>query len=682
MHWCTSSSRVAAACSTVSRCSTRPAHVERLQQNLRSPASFVKSRHARRIHALRALLWRICSTSLLLLMLSASCILAEATGTASAPQLASLTESNFTEQLQNSTSALVAFVVPWCPACKLMVQELERLHASLFMRSAEILVAFCDVSKEVQLGKRYNVWRTPVVLLFPDTKILAPGLQVPFTGHLQHANLLVFASTALNGTKVEKRNLPPPRLKSIDDLHRVSASRKKGSFVGFFRSSETDGPLHRFWPLDCLRRHSRAFAVSQGLEAEMSKDLWHWAGLSWDERRRDVAEEAILFVPSGKDESDSTALGATARFTTSNATGASWRSQVDTFCAWCERQLLAPVTIFDSARAAALDNTFEWLLLLFAPRSLEEDDGFPWEWKRLARFVAAACSKDVRYHDLLPVLVPNGGEEIATFRHDFGLGPDGPDVSMPTGSTDATQTSTRCGSLQEALGGDAEDAAAAGSARRRRAELWAAVLFNTRTRQKYLEPQRAGWTPGDELALCHFTDDVLNGQLLPHFRSAVEGASATSVAPDSAVPPGVAELVGTTFGDRVVKPILAGKTEVLLFLYAPWCSHSLNIFPLWTALASAESFSDQDSAEGTLLMAQMDGTQNEHLSLPAVSQFPTILLGVPAVAAESDGDATKRVDSRSGTGVTFLIYGGRASIDGIYAWLTKHSAYFQQNISQ
>eukprot|EP00434_Breviolum_minutum_P020080 symbB.v1.2.017712.t1/scaffold1384.1/size122353/2 len=51
--------------------------------------------------------------------------------------------------------------------------------------------------------------------------------------------------------------------------------------------------------------------------------------------------------------------------------GAPWRDQVESFCAWCERQVLSPVAVFDATRAAALDGTFDWLLLLFAPKTME-----------------------------------------------------------------------------------------------------------------------------------------------------------------------------------------------------------------------------------------------------------------------------------------------------------------------
>lgn len=591
------------------------------------------------------------------------------------------------------------------------MQEFERLHASLLARSAELLIAFCDVSTETALAARFSVWRTPVVLLFPDTQTLAPALQIPFSGHLHYANLIAFASVALGGAGASsywQQGLFPSRLQSLADVRKVSAAPRNGTFVGFFRSGESDGPLHRFWPLECLGRHSRAFAVAQGLPSDKAEDLWRWAGLTWEEPGEQLAEEAIVFLPAGAAEPSEAGavVSQRSKFTTPNsATAGSWRSQVDAFCAWCERQLLAPVTIFDAARAAALDNTFEWLLLLFAPRSNDhtDEDAFPWEKRRLERFTEAVCSKDSRYLELLPVLVPSGSEEVTAFRHDFGLSHQDPSTSMVAkdyGGERAADT-LPCSALQERLGGDADDAAAAGGGRRRRVGLWATVLFNTRTRRKYLEPQSAGWTPGDEIALCHFTDAVLDGQLPAHVRSAA-ATSSGDVASDSALPPGVMELVGTTFGAGVVEPITAGGAEVLLFLYAPWCSHSMNFFPLWHALAAGvaaeasapaeagQPLAEDDAGcqrkrpEGHLLLAQMDATTNEHLSLPPVDRFPTVLLGVRANSSRNADNATlgkadpsSSLSPDNGIGINFLSYGGSASLEGLRSWLARNSAYSQ-----
>mmetsp|Transcript_106114 Transcript_106114/g.332633 ORF Transcript_106114/g.332633 Transcript_106114/m.332633 type:complete len:299 (-) Transcript_106114:99-995(-) len=258
----------------------------------------------------------------------------------------------------------------------------------------------------------------------------------------------------------------------------------------------------------------------------------------------------------------------------------------------------------------------------------------------------------------------------------------------------------------------------AGLGRRRRAALWAAALFNTRTRLRYPAPRGRGWCPGDELALCHFTDAALDGRLQPHFRSQEQPhASARAGGP----PPGVTELVGSTFGHEAIEPVAAGLAEVLLLVYAPWCSHSLNFIPLWKSLAASvsamasedrdrgregglsespspllpESLSgDEESSvpvpspqAGRLLLAQMDGTQNEHPDLPHVGRFPTIFLGVRS-PAQPVGNATRAQAAKQlpeggaqppweapspGPAVRFLVYGGDASLSGLRAWVARHS---------
>lgn len=53
-----------------------------------------------------------------------------------------------------------------------------------------------------------------------------------------------------------------------------------------------------------------------------------------------------------------------------------------------------------------------------------------------------------------------------------------------------------------------------------------------------------------------------------------------------ATPQGVVEAVGTTLGSAAFEPLASGRAEaVVLLLYAPWCAHSLNFFPVWSALA-------------------------------------------------------------------------------------------------
>ncbi|CAJ1376900.1 unnamed protein product [Effrenium voratum] len=75
-------------------------------------------------------------------------------------RIVSLTEATFAETLRKSQMALVAFVTPWCMACRLLMPELERLEEALAETS--VLVAQCDVSREARLAQIYSAWRTPL----------------------------------------------------------------------------------------------------------------------------------------------------------------------------------------------------------------------------------------------------------------------------------------------------------------------------------------------------------------------------------------------------------------------------------------------------------------------------------------------------------------------------------------
>lgn len=386
---------------------------------------------------------------------------------------------------------------------------------------------------------------------------------------------------------------------------------------------------------------------------------------------------------------------------------------MDSFCVWCERQLLAPVTVFDAARAAALDDTFDWLLLLFAPRGHMEEEGrdseqvFAWEKHRLERFIADAQDRDGLYRELLPVMVPWSGDDVAALCE--SLGNDCPEPTAPL---------QRFNPVNE----DAPMACMAGKGSLR-SNLWAVVLFNTRTRWKFPAPRNEGWCPGDELALADFTNAALSGQVAPFFKSLLEPSAAVR----ASAPPGVSELVGKTFSRAAVEPVVAGHAEVLLLLYAPWCGHSLNFVPLWHLLAAnvARTVAARAAAQvkagvvdGTgagaskwqgsnasslnqpqvveFLLAQMDGSQNEHQDLPYVTQFPTLLLGVrsPPTSANSiaancteaclqkslsnvDGIAWAGTDVQKpvATAIRFLSYKGASSLTALQAWLAKHSSF-------
>lgn len=396
---------------------------------------------------------------------------------------------------------------------------------------------------------------------------------------------------------------------------------------------------------------------------------------------------------------------------------------MDSFCAWCERQVLAPVTVFDAARAAALDGTFDWLLLLFAPRGRmgmeEESHGseqlFAWEKQRLEHFIADAQDRDGRYRELLPVLVPWSEDDVAALRESLGT-----DCQDPTAPLQRSHP----------VGESIPVACMAGQGPER-SKLWAVVLFNTRTRWKFPAPRGEGWCPGDEQALADFTSAALNGQVAPFFKSLLEPSAAVR----ASAPPGVSELVGKTFDREAVEPVAAGHAEVLLLLYAPWCGHSLNFAPVWHSLAAkfaraaaarpavqpidkggtsiAPGVVDDSGAEtsklqepnassldqprvGQLLLAQMDGSQNEHQDLPHVTTFPTLLLGVrspPASANKIAANATEPcllkslsdLDCRAlagtaapqpvATDIRFLSYKGAASLAALQAWVAKHSSF-------
>jgi len=262
---------------------------------------------------------------------------------------------------------------------------------------------------------------------------------------------------------------------------------------------------------------------------------------------------------------------------------------------------------------------------------------------------------------------------------------------------------------------DDDDVAVIDPGEQRRVTLWAVVLFNTRTRRKYPAPGGVGWCPGDEVALQQFTDAALDGYVAPYFRSLEKPPmSAPAIAP-----PGVVELVGATFSREAVEPVTTGFAEVLLFLYAPWCSHSLRFVPLWYEFAASmmgatvlpnsygtwpknftmlEYQNDNDRWQtipgGRLLLAQMDATQNEHPDLPPVERFPTVLLGVRSVAKSlknltkgktkvgkffAGGDVPwpnyswKAAPSPSD--INFITYTGELSLRALRKWVGENSAF-------
>jgi len=498
-----------------------------------------------------------------------------------------------------------------------------------------------------------------------------------------------------------------------------------GAFVGFFLSPHEDSLLQAVWALDCASRHGRSFALAYDATGASAESLWRWAGLEWGEGGK-RSEEAVLFIP-GDDASCESKAATAARFSLlqvneeASSLSSSWRQRVDSFCAWCERQVLAPVTVFDAARAAALDGTFDWLLMLFAPSGRVEEENqdskhlFAWEKSRLEQFIADMQDQDGRYRELLPVLVPWSEDDVAALCESLGA-----DCQEPTAPLQRSHSVGEGPPVACIVGQGPE-----------RLKLWVVVLFNTRTRRKFPAPRGEGWCPGDELALADFTSAALSGQVAPFFKSLLEPSAAVR----ASAPPGVSELVGKTFGREAVEPVVAGHAEVLLLVYAPWCGHSLNFVPLWHLLAAkfaraaaakaagqltdvggtsiAPGVVDDTGVEasklqepnassldrprvGRFLLAQMDGSQNEHQDLPHVTKFPTLLLGVsspPASANRIAANATESclpkglsdldctawagtaVPQPVATNIRFLSYKGAASLTALQAWIAKHSSF-------
>eukprot|EP00913_Durusdinium_trenchii_P020405 g19169.t1 len=208
-------------------------------------------------------------------------------------------------------------------------------------------------------------------------------------------------------------------------------------------------------------------------------------------------------------------------------------------------------------------------------------------------------------------------------------------------------------------------------------DLFAASLFNTRTRRKYPAPGGAGWCPGDELALCLFTDAVLDGKVSPYVRSMKRPSS------EELERPGVKELYGTSVELELLRPVQENHTEVLLLLYAPFCSYSQHFFWIWEQLTSAiqaatgpkDGRSPKDPSRGVertprslsivVEVASRTGRRVRHPQLPPVREFPTLLL------CQSDA---------KDAGVDFLTYDGPGTLAAILSWISQRSAFAPPNL--
>lgn len=131
------------------------------------------------------------------------------------------------------------------------------------------------------------------------------------------------------------------------------------------------------------------------------------------------------------------------------------------------------------------------------------------------------------------------------------------------------------------------------------------------------EPQVVGFAASDNKKFLHegkatadelakFAKGVVDGTAKKFFKSAPE--------PKEPTEGGVTIVVGNTV-DKIVRD---PTKDVLLEIYAPWCGHCKQLAPVYEKLA--KRFSKVDS----VVIAKMDGTENEHPDVSAQG-FPTII---------------------------------------------------------
>ncbi len=79
-----------------------------------------------------------------------------------APTLHPTTRSFAKEVLESDRPVLVDFWAPWCPPCRMLKPEVERLAAELEGRAR---VAFVNVDEEPQLAEMFGVTSIPALVI-------------------------------------------------------------------------------------------------------------------------------------------------------------------------------------------------------------------------------------------------------------------------------------------------------------------------------------------------------------------------------------------------------------------------------------------------------------------------------------------------------------------------------------
>eukprot|EP00271_Cylindrocystis_brebissonii_P008199 TRINITY_DN22210_c0_g1_i1.p1 TRINITY_DN22210_c0_g1~~TRINITY_DN22210_c0_g1_i1.p1 ORF type:complete len:596 (+),score=161.63 TRINITY_DN22210_c0_g1_i1:237-2024(+) len=123
----------------------------------------------------------------------------------------------------------------------------------------------------------------------------------------------------------------------------------------------------------------------------------------------------------------------------------------------------------------------------------------------------------------------------------------------------------------------------------------------------------------DEGAKYNFEDELTEDNLLAFAAKFHDGTAERSFKsePEPETNDGdVKVVVGTSF-DKIV---MDEAKDVLLEVYAPWCGHCKKLAPIYEKLAR------RVRAVDSVVIAKIDGTENEHQYLKGVEGFPTIFL--------------------------------------------------------
>ncbi len=139
-------------------------------------------------------------------------------------------------------------------------------------------------------------------------------------------------------------------------------------------------------------------------------------------------------------------------------------------------------------------------------------------------------------------------------------------------------------------------------------------------------------------SVAEFIDAYLAGEIQPIKKS--QAPPAKHAGP-------VKVVVGTTFKKIVEDP----QKDVLIEFYAPWCGHCKALEPVYTSLA--KKFKKNDK----LVIAKIDGTENEFPEHYQVSGFPTIYF-VPA-----------------GESPAPVLFEGERELKKMVKFLKKHAVY-------